>query len=49
VTLLELLSDKTGKSFVVSTIIALLELARLGIIYLKQRQQFGDIYVGLKP
>jgi len=48
VTLLELLSDKASKSFVVSTIIALLELARLGIIYLKQRQQFGDIYVGLK-
>jgi len=47
-TLLELLKDKTGKSFVVSTIVALLELARIGIIYLNQKQQFGDIYVRLK-
>ena len=47
-TLLELLKDKTGKSFVVSTIVALLELARIGIIYLNQKQQFGDIYVKLK-
>jgi len=43
-----LLKDKTGKSFVVSTIVALLELARIGIIYLNQKQQFGDIYVKLK-
>lgn len=47
-TLNELLKGERDKSFVVSTIIALLELARIGIIYLKQRQHFGDIHVRLK-
>lgn len=47
-TLYELLKGERDKSFVVSTIIALLELARIGIIYLKQRQHFGDIHVRLK-